>query len=181
MIGCQINTSHPNPHYFLFIYFVEGLNGWNILKNGGDKWVASEIRKPHADETIRTNFATSYEMCTKSQLIDLKKEGYSPSLMDHVQPDIKISDWYLAHVDCQSMYNIWVQLLNQKKEPVEIFSREGIYCRGGREKWDQITHVFHKYGPGVRYIRFTHGGKDLKWWKGHFGIHITGSCVEILP
>uniref|UniRef100_A0A668RQ26 FBA domain-containing protein n=1 Tax=Oreochromis aureus TaxID=47969 RepID=A0A668RQ26_OREAU len=159
----------------------EGLNGWKILRNGGDQWVAGGIRRPHPDEAVKTNFATSFEMCTKSQLIELEKEGYSPSLMDYAQPDIKISDWFLACSDCGSRYDIWVELLNEKKELVQIFSPETVYCREGCEEWNQITHVFHKYGPGVRYIRFTHGGKDFKWWKGHYGIHITGSSVEVLP
>ncbi|XP_019205682.1 F-box only protein 6 [Oreochromis niloticus] len=70
----------------------EGLNGWKILRNGGDQWVAGGIRRPHPGEAVKTNFATSFEMCTKSQLIELEKEGYSPSLMDYAQPDIKISD-----------------------------------------------------------------------------------------
>lgn len=32
-------------------------------------------------------------MCKKAQVIDLEKEGYGPSFMDHFQPDIRISDW----------------------------------------------------------------------------------------
>lgn len=32
-------------------------------------------------------------LCLKQQLIDLKKEGYSPAFMDQWQPNIKISDW----------------------------------------------------------------------------------------
>lgn len=33
-------------------------------------------------------------MCTKEQLIDLEKEGYSTAFMDNLQPHIKISDWW---------------------------------------------------------------------------------------
>lgn len=33
-------------------------------------------------------------MCTKSQLIDLVKEGYSQAFMDEDQPHIKVSDWW---------------------------------------------------------------------------------------
>lgn len=45
----------------------------------------------------------------------------------------------------------------------------------------QITHVFQNYGPGARYIRFTHGGKDTQFWAGWYGIRVTDSCVEICP
>lgn len=39
------------------------------------------------------NFSGICRKCMKSQLIDLAKEGYSPSFMDDFQPDIKVSDW----------------------------------------------------------------------------------------
>lgn len=109
--------------------------------------------------------------------------------------------WFriLSRFDCGGSYDIRVELLDQKKQLIEIFSLETIYCGTGREEWKQvwqqnacmktqgqllsdwlfvfqITHVFHKYGPGVGYIR----GRDLRWWKGHFGIHITGSS-ELFP
>lgn len=45
----------------------------------------------------------------------------------------------------------------------------------------QITHTFQNYGPGVRYIRFCHGGTDGKYWKGWYGVRITESSVEICP
>lgn len=45
----------------------------------------------------------------------------------------------------------------------------------------QLIHVFKNYGPGVRYIKFTHGGKDTQFWAGWYGIRVTDSCVEICP
>lgn len=42
---------------------------------------------------ISEPFSVFCRMCKKSQLINLEEEGYSPSFMDNVQPDIKISDW----------------------------------------------------------------------------------------
>lgn len=45
----------------------------------------------------------------------------------------------------------------------------------------QMTHVFQNYGPGVRYIHFSHGGKDTQYWAGWYGIRVTNSCIEICP
>lgn len=42
-----------------------------------------------------------------------------------------------------------------------------------------MVHVFKDYGPGVRYICFTHGGKDTQFWAGWYGIRVTESCVEV--
>lgn len=44
-----------------------------------------------------------------------------------------------------------------------------------------MTHVFKDYGPGVRFIRFTHGGQDTQYWAGWYGIRVINSSVEICP
>ncbi|XP_042347747.1 F-box only protein 6-like [Plectropomus leopardus] len=160
----------------------QNLSGWQILENGGNAWAVHDLRVPHPDETVQKNFVTSFSMCRKLQLIDLEKEGYNPSFMDHFQPDIRISDWYSPRTDCGSKYVICVELLNQRKKPVQTFAPETVYFQQwSEEKWNQMTHVFQNYGPGVRYIRFTHGGKDTQFWAGWYGIRLTDSCVEICP
>lgn len=156
------------------------MKGWQILENGGDKWKIEELMVPHPNDKVRKNFVTSYGMCRKAQLIDLETEGYSPSFMDQFQPDIRISDWYAPRFDCGSVYTIFVQLLNHKKEVVEKFNPDAIHFeQWNDQQWNQITHVFKNYGPGVRYIRFSHGGKDTQYWAGWYGIRVTDSCVEI--
>uniref|UniRef100_A0AAQ6ICF1 Uncharacterized protein n=1 Tax=Anabas testudineus TaxID=64144 RepID=A0AAQ6ICF1_ANATE len=101
--------------------------------------------------------------CKKSQLIDLEREGYNPEFMDHFQPDIKISDWYAPRWDCPSQYEICVDPV-ASSEVMILF----IF---------QMTHVFQNYGPGVRYIRFTHGRDKSKYWGGWYGLRITDSCI----
>ncbi|XP_068996219.1 F-box only protein 44-like isoform X2 [Embiotoca jacksoni] len=123
------------------------LHGWEILRNGGDKWAVHEMRIPLPDATIRSNFVTSY--------------GYS------------------RRSDCGSKYDICVELLNERKQILQMFKPDTVYPN--KEEWRQMTHVFQNYGPGVRFIRFTHGGVDLRFWKGWYGIRLTDSCVEICP
>ncbi|XP_037629248.1 F-box only protein 44-like isoform X1 [Sebastes umbrosus] len=160
----------------------QDLSGWQILESGGDGWAVHDLRVPHPNETVQRNFVTSYGMCKKSQLIDLEKEGYNPSFMDHFQPDIKISDWYSPRSDCGSKYVICVELMNQRKQPVQTFAPETVHFeQWNEERWNQMTHVFHNYGPGVRYICFIHGGRDSLFWAGWYGIRLTDSCVEICP
>ncbi|CAK6963895.1 F-box only protein 6-like [Scomber scombrus] len=158
------------------------MNGWQILDNGGDEWKIDNVREPHPNEVIQKNFVTSYGMCRKSQLIDLEVEGYNKSFMDHFQPEIKVSDWYAPRFDCGCEYQICVELLNQKKRPIKKFAPETVYFeQWNDQKWNQMTYVFQNYGPGVRYIRFTHGGKDSQFWAGWYGIRVTDSSVEICP
>ncbi|XP_016089823.1 F-box only protein 6-like [Sinocyclocheilus grahami] len=159
----------------------DGLRGWKIVCSGGDCWVIGENRKPIPDSVTRS-FATSYGLCLKQQLIDLNKEGYSDTFMDQVQPHIKISDWYAPCFDCGSEYQICVELLDQKKTPIKTFQPEKvIFSFRNSQPWCETSHVFKNYGPGVRFVRFTHGGNDTQYWAGHYGIRVTNSSVVIYP
>ncbi|KAF7667431.1 hypothetical protein LDENG_00060430 [Lucifuga dentata] len=160
----------------------ENLRGWKILENGGDRWKVEGVMVPHPDDTVQKVFVTSYGMCMKSQLIDLEKEDYNSSFMDQFQPDIKISEWYAPRWDCGCKYHIRVELLDHRKKPIQTFAPETIYFeQWNDQKWNQMTHVFQNYGPGVRYIQFIHGGKDTQFWAGWYGIRVTDSRVEICP
>uniref|UniRef100_A0A3B5ANH9 F-box only protein 6-like n=1 Tax=Stegastes partitus TaxID=144197 RepID=A0A3B5ANH9_9TELE len=156
------------------------MKNWQIIENGGDKWKIEGLMAPHPNEKVQRNFVTSYGMCRKAQLIDLEKEGYNPFFMDQFQPHIRVSDWYAPRWDCGSEYTISVQLLNHRKEVVKKFAPDTVYFQQWNDQqWNQMIHVFKSYGPGVRYIRFMHGGKDTQFWAGWYGIRVTGSCVEI--
>ncbi|XP_016300559.1 F-box only protein 44-like isoform X3 [Sinocyclocheilus anshuiensis] len=105
----------------------EEFSGWKIVQNGGDCWTVEDnsVEIPHF--TVAKYFVTSYWLCMKQQLIDLKKEGYSAAFMDQLQPHIKISDWYAPRCDCGSMYQICVELLDQKKKPINTFEPEPVF------------------------------------------------------
>ncbi|CAG04000.1 unnamed protein product, partial [Tetraodon nigroviridis] len=153
---------------------------WEIIANGGDRWNPEGLLFAHPNEEVKNNFVTSYQKCVKSQLIDLVNEGYSPSFLDDFQPDVRVSDWYAPRWDCGSEYEINVQLLNENRHPIQTFAPSKIYFeQWNDQKWQQITHVFQNYGPGARYVQFTHGGKDRQFWAGWYGIRVTDSRVEI--
>ncbi|XP_052416189.1 uncharacterized protein fbxo44.9 isoform X5 [Carassius gibelio] len=159
----------------------DGLRGWKIVGSGRDCWVIGENRKPIPD-SVTSCFITSYGLCLKRQLIDLNKEGYSDTFMDQVQPHIKISDWYASCHDCGSEYQICVELLDQRKNSIKTFQPEKVILSfWNGEPWCEMSHVFKNYGPGVRFIRFTHGGNDTQFWAGHYGIRVTNSSVVIYP
>ncbi|CAM4681033.1 unnamed protein product [Leuciscus chuanchicus] len=160
----------------------DDFHGWEIVQNGGDHWAIEENRKPFPDDTVTKCFVTSYGLCLKQQLIDLKKEGYNGAFMDHLQPHIKISDWYAPRFDCGCQYEICVELLDERKKNIKSFQPEKVlFQQWNDEPWCQMTHVFKDYGHGVRFLRFTHGGADTKFWAGHYGIRVTNSSVEICP
>ncbi|KAI9516134.1 hypothetical protein NQZ68_018979 [Dissostichus eleginoides] len=194
--GFHLRDTYKKPKDWKLFYFLckqrrnllknprgeHKMRNWKILENGGDRWKVEGLLVPHQNEKVQKNFVTSYGMCRKEQLIDLEKEGYNASFMDHFQPDIKISDWYAPRWDCGSQYEICVELLNHSKGLVQTFAPDTItFEQWNDQNWNQLTHVFQNYGPGVRYIRFTHGGRDTQFWAGWYGIRVTDSSVEICP
>ncbi|XP_078498352.1 F-box only protein 6-like isoform X2 [Lissotriton helveticus] len=94
----------------------ENFNSWRLDSNEGDKWAIEDLPgahgRPFPQPNIRKYFVTSYCDSTKSQLIDLKKEGFWGTLVDAVQPDIVVTDWYAARHDCGCKYRVCVQLLS---------------------------------------------------------------------
>ncbi|XP_028309041.1 F-box only protein 6-like isoform X2 [Gouania willdenowi] len=157
------------------------LKGWQMLDKG-QKWQVKKLWEPHPNEKVRTNFVTSYGRCRKMQLIDLKKKGYSSSFMDEFQPAIRVTDWYAALWDCAIEYTIFVKLLNQKKEVINEFCPEPFYFEPRFDlQWNQVTHIFRNYGPGVRYVIIVHGGSVRRFWSEWCGIRITDTCIEICP
>ncbi|KAK2885756.1 hypothetical protein Q8A67_016593 [Cirrhinus molitorella] len=160
----------------------EEFNGWTIVQNGGDLWSVEANSVEIPNFTVPKCFVTSYELCLKQQLINLKKEGYNAAFIDQLQPPIKISDWYAPRFDCGSEYQICVELLDQMKKPTHTFKPEPVFFpQWNDQQWCEMTHVFKDYGPGVRFIRFTHGGVDTQYWAGWYGIRVTNSSVEIYP
>nr|XP_023649297.1 F-box only protein 6-like isoform X2 [Paramormyrops kingsleyae]XP_023649298.1 F-box only protein 6-like isoform X2 [Paramormyrops kingsleyae]XP_023649299.1 F-box only protein 6-like isoform X2 [Paramormyrops kingsleyae]XP_023649300.1 F-box only protein 6-like isoform X2 [Paramormyrops kingsleyae] len=160
----------------------EMFTGWTIMLNGGDGWKIEDVALNFPDEGVKKYFVTSYGSCKKSQLIDVVKEGFGPYLMDEIQPDIIISDWFSPRWDCGCVYEICVQLLDQEQRVIETFCPDPVtFPQWNEMQWERMTHVFRDYGPGVRFIRFTHGGQDTQFWAGWYGIRVTHSSVEISP
>ncbi|KAM4651541.1 F-box only protein 44 isoform 2-T3 [Discoglossus pictus] len=165
---------------------LEGLQYWNIEKNGGNHWKVEEMPGAHGsefpEEQVQKYFVTSYGSCKKSQVIKLHKLGYRDHLMDVIQPDIVVKDWFAPRRDCGSQYEVLVRLLSSTKETLQEYCPEPVIMEQWSDaKWQQMTHTFSNYGPGVRYIYFQHGGQDTQFWAGWYGVRVTNSCVTLEP
>ncbi|XP_075459581.1 F-box only protein 6-like [Ascaphus truei] len=164
----------------------EGFRFWRLDVNEGDQWKVEDLPgdhgKPFPDAQVKKYFVTSYCSCEKSQVIDLKEEGYWQDLLDVSQPEIVIKDWFAARHDCRCQYNVLVQLLAADKTVLHEFSPSAITIEKYNDAmWRQMEHTFRNYGPGVRYIYFQHGGSDTQLWAGWYGVRVTNSCVTIEP
>ncbi|XP_071969450.1 F-box only protein 2-like [Engystomops pustulosus] len=156
----------------------EGLDHWQAVQNGGDGWkVENDVGIPEYPYHMKY-FAASFQQCSKTQVIDLLKHGYSNEFLDS-QPNIMISDWYATRNDSGSSYELQVQLLSESHSVISEFSIKHTAIPESDFSFNQVSHTFIKYGPGVRFIKFTNGGKSLKNWKGWYGVRVTGSSVTI--
>ncbi|XP_064359190.1 F-box only protein 27 isoform X2 [Dromaius novaehollandiae] len=90
---------------------------WQV-QSGGDGWAIEENRHPLEGAPAQTCFVSSYNWCSKSQLIDLLAEGFWEELLDIHQPEIHISDWWGARADCGCKYSLHVRLLAADRRAV---------------------------------------------------------------
>ena len=127
------------------------------------------------------NYVTTYYWCCRWQLVDLYDHGFTQEVMDKVQPPIHVSEWFCARWDCGSIFNIMVVLLNKDYKFLKTYqhSEETAQWEGGDLGWRKVTHVFREYKAGVRYVLFVDGGKDTKWWAGHYGSKMAAANVHV--
>ncbi|XP_053865369.1 F-box only protein 44-like isoform X1 [Malaclemys terrapin pileata] len=164
----------------------ESFQSWNLDPNEGDEWKVEDLPGPHGRDFpsphVRKYFVTSYGQCLKSQLIDLKKEGYWDQLMDEIRPDIVVKDWYAARFDCGCRYELCVKLLSADYIVLNEFCPEPVVIEQWSDaKWREISYTFCNYKAGVRHILFEHGGQDTQYWAGWYGCRVTNSSITIEP
>ncbi|XP_063798081.1 F-box only protein 2-like [Pseudophryne corroboree] len=160
----------------------EGLQHWTDIQNGGGGWKVEDavLGATFPSSSVKKYFATSNGWCSKSQDIDLLKEGYTKEILDTNQPCVVISEWYGSRADTGSSYELTVQLLGDKHQVIAEYKSGRInIAQPAQDTWHQIGNTFSNYGPGVRYIRFKHGGQDAKSWQGWYGVRLTKSSVTI--
>ncbi|CAF1068389.1 unnamed protein product [Brachionus calyciflorus] len=125
------------------------------------------------------NYATTYYMCAKYQLIDLYREGVDQEAIEKLRPRIEIEDFYAPRNDCGSKYYVQAVLFDQNFRPLDSAYFNDQFPQWSDCTWKKFTHVFKDYSSDVRYILFQHGGKDTQFWAGHYGIKVTNSAVRL--
>ncbi|XP_046517488.1 F-box only protein 6-like isoform X3 [Equus quagga] len=162
----------------------EGMASWQIISNGGDHWRVESLPGAHGtdfpDSRVKKYFVTSYDLCLKSQLVDLKAEGYWEELLDTFRPDIVVKDWFAARADCGCTYRIGVHLTSADYLTLASFEPPPVTIEQWNDaRWTEVSHTFSDYPPGVRHILFQHGGQDTQFWAGWYGPRVTNSSIII--
>ncbi|XP_074048251.1 F-box only protein 2 [Macrotis lagotis] len=169
------------------VFGEDEFEAWGEMEHGGDGWKVEEVPGDCGydfpeDENVKKYFVTSYEWCRKAQVIDLRAEGYWEEMLDTTQPAIVVKDWYSGRSDASCLYELCVKLLSEHEDVLAEYKSGTVAVpQNGDTGWSEISHTFKDYGPGVRFVRFEHGGQDTVYWKGWFGVRVTNSSVMVEP
>lgn len=132
------------------------------------------------DLRVKKYFVTSFELCLKSQLIDLKAKGCWEELLDMFWPDIIVTDRFAARADCGCTYSIQVHLVSTDYIVLASFGPPPVTIEQWSDaRWTEVSYTFSDYPPGVCYILFQHRGKDTQWWAGWYRSRVTNSSSII--
>ncbi|XP_018953309.1 F-box only protein 50-like [Cyprinus carpio] len=122
-----------------------------------------------------------YSWFSLEQRVDLKSEGLWDQLLDEFQPEIVIEDWYEESQLHKSIYQLDVKLLGADGKTVikqHTYNPEE-NPKSSSHTWKKVSHVFSKYGPGVRYIHFLHRLKKRSMFDQFFNTKVTDSSIII--
>jgi hypothetical protein len=147
------------------------MSGWTVTQNGGNGWAVSGGA-----------FITSYGWDRRTQTVDLFAQGFSASSLASLPP-IHVSEQF-RRTWCADHYSLKVELLDANQQVLTTFDTGDVQQASGacdyNGTWDTVSKTFTGYPAGVRYVRFTDGGKDSEFWAGSFGVALDNAVVTVL-
>ncbi|XP_038236986.1 F-box only protein 50 [Dermochelys coriacea] len=173
-----VNISEPAPHLppnspQVPLESLGNFSGWAISTEKLPPQMAG--KKPGSE-------APRFSWCVKQQRVDLLAEGLWEELLDSYQPNITVMDWYEDSRLAGIVYQLHVWLLaGNGQTPLQEFHHEGPEHGASLEKknWCHVSHVFHGYGPGARYVHFQHRTLDAETQGGLCRTRATDSSVSV--
>jgi F-box protein 2 len=155
------------------------LNGWQILQSGGNGWTAA-AGDPKLTLFGQLVFLTSYELDTRSQLVDLVAAGYTATTLD-ASPPIDVREWYHGGgYTTTDSYYLRIELRDGSMAVLDSYmlgSQGSMITTDGT--WHAAGQALTGYPSGVRYVYFEDGGQDTEFWMGYYGAAMDGASVVV--
>ncbi|EMP27826.1 Non-specific cytotoxic cell receptor protein 1 like protein [Chelonia mydas] len=174
-----VNISEPAPHLppnspQVPLESLGNFSGWAISTEELPPQVAG--KKPGSE-------GPRFSWCVKQQQVDLLAEGLWEELLDSYQPNVTVMDWYWLSFECPGgrVPVAATAPLPRSLTPLREFHHEGPEHGASREEknWCHVSHVFHGYGPGVRYVHFQHRTLNAETPGGLCRTRATDSSVSV--
>ncbi|XP_036877622.1 F-box only protein 50 [Manis javanica] len=163
----------PNP---------EGINIYEPAPSTGPTQQPLESLGNFHGWFIRTEkLQQGHSWTVKQQCVDLLAEGLWEELLDDEQPDITVMDWYEdSRLDtCVYELHVWLLAADRRSVIAQHHVAPQTSGRGSPGCWVQVSHVFRRYGPGVRFVHFLHKTKNRMEPGGLRRTRVTDSSVSV--
>ncbi|XP_004710542.1 F-box only protein 50 [Echinops telfairi] len=163
----------PNP---------EGINIYEPAPHIGPTWQPLEALGNFKGWFIKTEqLQQDLSWMVKQQCVDLLAEGLWEELMDDEQPDITVMDWFEdSRLDtCVYELHVWLLAADRRSVIAQHHAAPRVSRRGCPGCWVQVSHVFRRYGSGVRFIHFMHKTKNRMEAGGLRRTRVTDSSVSV--
>ncbi|MBM7115393.1 phosphodiester glycosidase family protein [Archangium primigenium] len=153
------------------------LSGWQVTENGGYGYALA----PSGVGDTRA-VQTSAGWFRRNQIVDLASKGYTAEELDEA-PVVYASELF-GRTYCPDDYYLKVELLRADMSVLASWN-SGVQRHQGpcewSEEWRTLSHIFERYGPGLRYIRWEDGGRDTEFWATHYGAKLDGAFLSLRP
>ncbi|XP_043849680.1 F-box only protein 44-like [Dromiciops gliroides] len=158
----------------------DGLNFWITPDIKKDYWTAKDI----PGLPVQKCFFSCYGHTLKSQMVNLKAEGYGEEMMDIVRPDIVVKDMFAIRYNIFCTYYCSVLFLDYNFKILHMLRLSEAEYRWINNEWIVVSCTLSNYSPGIRYIYFQHGGMGFQGFKGlswPYVFKVTSSSITIGP
>ncbi|AXN91080.1 putative F-box-containing protein [Namao virus] len=128
-------------------------------------------------------FSSWNKYCMIRQRVDLVARGYSPALMDAIQPAVEVQVWHSAPLrDVWCDYFVRFRVLDARRRA--LAEKEMRVCLWKRRDgtWSCVRHVFRQYGPSARYVEISHmvSAYNKTRMGLYSGVGVSRNSVEVV-
>jgi len=102
-------------------------------------------------------------------------------VLDGYSPDIEVEEIYSNHPGQAACYELRVELLDSSGDNVvgKSFTYRDNMEASQNEELRRVCHTWRDPGPGVRFVKFYHGGFAESMESGWLGARMTGGRVTV--
>ncbi|XP_068230455.1 F-box only protein 27-like [Palaemon carinicauda] len=163
----------------------DGLSHWTVV-HGGDGLI---IESPpcgtvpipeEAHLSTQHCFVSSYGLCRRQQVIDLKHLKITPMVLRKLKPKFIISEWVSARWDCRSESKLLVEFVGRKNTEAVKLEWSSDDENVVQNEWYEVKRTVTDYPADLYKIVYTNVSKDLQFWAGHYGAKTAGSSIKLV-
>lgn len=179
--SCACCQSNPTTDHA----FVEPSGSRNLLQNacgqnGLESWQQmSRVAQWQVEQSdipvgnnFTTNFVSTFQWCIMGQVIPLHRHARDPS-----QVRLEASAKYMSRTDCASVFRLEVILLNDQRRPVARQQTDQLAAPA--DFWERTSLLFEPTAGAHEALFIVHG-KDVPFWRGHYGSKVTDCQIRVL-